>query len=218
MTDTFTGAKMLTPEENLFGRVLIRNGLAEREEVEACAREAVGGTSMSLEEALVKRGVLRGTVVKAVRAAIEKELREHGLTSADFAPPGASGVLDPVKPDELRKTPPRLKGREGRMRALVKRVVRSRLHRQLLEHILADQMAALSVGKLSRRLDVEPGRVMNVLVEWKKDGIVKSRPEARFLFSPTREELGDMRELMRLWTNGRTHSKVLGWILREEFG
>lgn len=217
MTDSFNGAELLSPEENLFGRVLIRNGLAAREEVETCARDVIGGPSASLEAALVKRGVLSAATVRAVRDAIENKLRERGLTTQSFAPAGASGVLDPVRPDQLRQTPANLNGQEQRIKDLVRRVVRSRFHRQLLEHVLADQMGPLFVKKLSGRLGVEPRRVMRVCLEWKARGVVRSQFGHRFVFSPAGQELGDMRELMRLWTNGRTHSKVLGWILREEF-
>ncbi len=217
MTDSFKGAELLSPEENLFGRVLVKNGLATQEQVEACARDAVGGSATSLEEALLKRGVMSPATLKAVRAAIEKKLRERGLSVGSFAPTGASGVFDPVRPEELRKTPTSLDGREQRMRKLVKRFVRSRFHRQLLEHVLADQMGPLFVDRLSKRLGVERKQVASVLLEWTARGVVTSEAGHTFVFSPTHEQMDDMHELMRLWTHTRTHSQILGWILKEEF-
>ncbi len=217
MRDSFKGAELLSPEENLLGRVLIKNGLVSRAQVEGCARDVIGGPAASLEDALVKRGVMRPSTVQAVKHAVEKKLRERGISAQAFAPSGASGVLDPVMPEQLRKTPTQLNGQEQRMKDLGRRIVRSRFHRQLLEHVLADQMGPLFVKTLASRLGTDPRRVMRVLIEWKSRGVVKNEAAHRFVFAPTREQLGDMHELMRLWTHGRTHSKILGWILKEEF-
>jgi len=218
MTDSFKCAELLSPEQNLFGRVLIRNGLATKEQVEAAAKDAVNGPAESLEEAVVNRGVMSASMVEMVKSAIEKKLQERGLSTASLAPPGASGVLDPVKPDQLRETPHDAKDDEERLKRLVKRIVPSRFHMRLLDHVLAGQIGVLFADRLSKSLGVEARRVVGVLQEWKVRGVVETTSGFKFMFSPAPKDLEDMRSLMRMWTNRRTHAKVLGWILREEFG
>ena len=218
MTDSFKGEDLLSPEQNLFGRVLIRNGLATKEQVEAAARDATNGPAESLEEAVVSRGVMSASTVEMVKSAIERKLQERGLSTASFAPPGASGVLDPVKRDQLCETPHDAKDDEERLRRLVKRIVPSRFHMRLLDHVLADGMGVLFAEELSKRLGADARRIVRVLREWKAHRFVETTSGFKFMFSPTHTEREDMRRLMKMWTNQRTHAKVLGWILHEEFG
>jgi len=220
----FDGADKVSPADNLFGRVILRNKLASKKDLERCVADLVAeraelGSKRSLADILVDEGILEAKAAEQVRAAIEKKVSQR---QSELAPPGSSGVIEsPAQKPKSQAERQALRAeqrakQEKEMTKLIKLAIRGRHHQEVLIHIIQRKLDVLNPKSMAAALKLTPADVVKVLNEWKARGIVKSRGAYPYAFEPGEDDLRSMHLFVRLWRDRSWHTKLLGMILQQE--
>lgn len=223
--------KVLTPEDDLFGRVALFNNLVTLEQIVECARiisaEAVAGRPRrSLASTLILKGHLAPQQAGAVEAAIRKRAGETGRTvpastgptpkpkpMQERAPSGHSQITVAVGAgEETSEAEPAPSSGAGLQRIIAK-LVPGRIYPEMLDYIVRNQVTIVDVKKLAAAIEEPEKEVVAALKRWQKAGLLRKVGTHPYGFGPTGEMEQDIRAFLDAWHNPKLHSRILGHIL-----
>jgi hypothetical protein len=229
--------KLLTHEDDLFGRVALFNNLVTLDQVVECAR--IIATEMgaerprrSLANVLIDRGYMTTQSAGKVQAALRKRAAEEGKASAapagptpkpkpmeDRAPSGTSQVmvaLEDEDEDEDHDDPAvadTVKARQERIRQVVEKIAPGRIYPEMLDYITRHKVAIIDVKSLAAAIEEPENTVAAALKHWRRVGVVRKEATHPFCFGPSDEVQEEIDIFLEAWHQQSLHALVLGYIL-----
>jgi hypothetical protein len=229
-----TQQHVLSPEDDLFGRVALFNNFVSLEEVVECARiiaaETVAGREKrSLASVLIRQGHISAAKAGAIEAALRRKAGETGR--AAVAPSGATPKRKPMKEKApaghsqitvaLDEDGTAASGEasaidDETLKKIVKRLAPGRVFPEMLDHIMRHKMSAIDVGALAAGIDEPKKQVMRAIRHWQKIGLVRRAAGYPLNFLPSRDMSRKIEQFLEAWHDGQRHARVLGFILECE--
>jgi len=226
---------ILTPEDDLFGRVALFNNLVTLDQIVECARIisaelVVGRPQRPLATMLILKGYLTPQAAGAVEAALRRRL---AAGAAEGQAPPAPDAPSP-KPPPLQERAPAgtsqitvaLTGEEEyvpatgpadeQLRKVVARIAPGRIYPEMLNYLVRHQIAVVEVKKLAAAIGEPEKAVLAALHFWRGAGLLKPVATCPYGFSPSDRDEADIALFLEAWNDPRRHAKVLGFILEAE--
>jgi len=231
-----TARQVLTPEDDLFGRVALYNKLLTLNEILECSQNiaaelAAGRPRRSLAAVLVAKGYLSPEQAGAVEAAVRRQTAAaQGRSAAPAAPASAASP----KPLPMQTHAPTGHSRitvavtgkravandspldEARLREVVARISPARIYPEMLEHLSYHRLSVIDPKKLAAAIGEPEAEVLKALVRWERCGVVSRVGSHAYSFNPTPREEEEVQLFLRAWHDAHWHSRVLGYIIAEE--
>jgi len=110
--------------------------------------------------------------------------------------------------------PPKKDKEEARMRDLIHRVVRSRLHALVLERAAAK--GAASIKKMASDLGCSPASVKGPFESLVAAGVLKPLKGEEYSFAPSDGVKADVAFFLKRWSDPDSRSRIAAWLLAEE--
>ncbi len=223
--------KLLTHEDDLFGRVALYNNLVSLDDVVECAR--VISTEItaerprrSLANVMIDRGHLTTKQAGAIQAALRKRAAEGGRASAapagptpkpkpleTRAPSGTSQVLVAIRDEDKEPGPQSASADLDRLKKIVKRIAPGRIYPEMLDYITMHRVGIVSPKRLAAAIEEPLDQVLAALKRWRRIGLLREEAQYPYCFGPTDEVSEEIKVFLRAWHEGATHATILGFIL-----
>jgi hypothetical protein len=223
--------KLLTHEDDLFGRVALFNNLVSLDQVVECAR--IISTEItaerprrSLANVMIDRGYLTTQQAGAIQEALRKRAAEEGRASTapagptpkpkpmeDRAPSGTSQVLVAMHEETAQPDPPTAAADHDRLRKIIKKIAPGRIYPEMLDYITIHKVGIVSAKELAAAIEEPPDQVLAALKRWTKVGLLREEASHPYCFGPTDEVSEEIKIFLRAWHEQSTHATVLGFIL-----
>lgn len=226
--------EILTPEDDLFGRVALYNNLVNLEQVVECARVisaeiAAGRPRRSLATMLILKGHLSAQAAGAVEAALRKRLAAANGAAApaepaaptpkpppmqERAPSGMSQVVVAIAdtPATGQSSP----GADEHLRRAIAKLAPGRIYPEMLNHIVRHRLSMIDVRQLAAAIGEGDKEVVAALNYWRSVDVIKKMGTYPFCYSPTPEEQKEITFFLDAWHSPALHARVLGYILEAE--
>lgn len=223
---------ILKPEDELFKKVALLNGLVTARQVAQCSRMLGGGggaSRRSLAELLVAMGYIEPEKAVAVEAALRKRAesvgRSHG--GALSAQGRGKSKRKPVARGPGQSLMAARRGRassgESReevgndaLRRIVAKLAPGRLFPEMLEHIARNKVSVIDPKALAVALSARERHVVKALKVWQRAGVLRAIGTHPYNFSPTSLVGEELDLLLEVWRDPKRHAAVLAMILEHE--
>lgn len=222
--------KVLTPEDDLFGRVALFNELVTLDAIIECARtisaEIVAGRPQrSLATMLILKGHLTSQQAGTVEAALRKQAATKGPGAAvsagptpkpkpmkERAPAGTSQISVAVGHEE-EAGPVQDEVDEATLQKIIARIAPGRIYPEMLDHIVRKNVVVIDVKSLAKAIQEPEKEVVKALKRWLRKGVLRKIATYPYNFSPTKREEREIRQFLNAWHDPKHHARVLGYIL-----
>jgi hypothetical protein len=226
--------EILTPEDDLFGRVALYNNLINLEQIVECARAisaeiAAGRPRRSLATVLILKGYLSAQAAGAVEAALRKRLAaaQGGEGAAEpavptpkpppmqaRAPAGMSQVV--VAIEDAPATGQRSPGADEHLRRAIAKLAPGRIYPEMLNYIVRHRLSLIDARQLAAAIGESDEDVIAALNYWRGGDVIKKMGTYPYCYNPTPEEQKEITFFLDSWHNPALHARVLGFILEAE--
>jgi len=205
----FEGDEHLSPSDNLFARVALRNKLVTKSEVEKCVKEVLAeraqyGFNSRLPDVFVRGGHMDEAAVERVDKAISEKLDERQGSNA----PGGMSIA--IKASEIRRA---MEDREAKLVWIVDKAVKSPVHADVLRYVHERKIDALSVKEIAARVRHGREEVKAVFADWRKAGLVKRTMAVPNSYQPDEKAAEAIDIFCKSWRDRHWHTRLLGMIL-----
>ena len=143
---------------------------------------------------------------------------EKGAVEALGGPaaPAAAAAQPARKKPRSGRIPssPRLDAEEARVRTLIRKLIRSRMHALILERSAAK--GKISLKRMASELGASAGSLKRPFDALVSAGVLKPAGGEEFSYSPSDELKGEMSFFLERWTNPDMRSRLAAWLLAEE--
>lgn len=226
--------EVLTPEDDLFGRVALFNNLVTLEQVvesaRALAAEVVAGRPRRpLAAVLIARGFLSVENAGAVEAAIRRNMAAKARGAEKAA---CAGVAPPPKPPPMKARAPEGESRiliateeaeakvqeeaDERLRKIIARVSPGRIYPEILQYVIRNRVSVIDAKETARGIGEPLKAVTAALQHWVRSGVLRKIGTHPYNFSPTEQEAEELHVFMAAWSDPARHARMLGYILAVE--
>ena len=217
--------KVLTPEDDLFGRVALFNNLITLDQIIECARiisaeMLAGRPRRSLASMLILKGHVTPKQAGAVEAAIRKRAADAGQAvpastgptpkprpMSERAPSGQSQITVAVGGDEAAPSS------GPALQKIIAKYVPGRIYPEMLDYIVRNKITIVEVKKLAKAIHEPEKEVVKALKYWRKVGLLRTVSTHPYGFGPTDEMDEELRVFLNAWHDPKRHSRVLGHVL-----
>ncbi len=224
--------KLLTHEDDLFGRVALFNNMVTLDQIVECARTisaeiAAERPQRSLARVLILKGYLTTEQAGAIQAALRKKAAEQSGVSAappgptpkpkpldDRAPAGTSQVCVAIT-EESAAAQGKALDLEA-IKKIVARIAPGRIYPEMLDYITSHHVGIIDPDQLAKAIDEPRKQVVAALGRWCKIGLLRREAGHPYCYGP-RDKVAEQVEIfLSAWHEQSTHSAVLGFILECE--
>jgi hypothetical protein len=140
---------------------------------------------------------------------------ERSAAEALGAPPASAAQPARKRPRSGRiPSSPRLDAEEARIRTLIRKLIRSRMHALILERSAAK--GSISLKRMTSELGASAGSLTRPFDALVSAGVLKPAGGEEYSYSPPAEMKGEMEFFLERWTNPDMRSRLAAWLLAEE--
>ena len=96
------------------------------------------------------------------------------------------------------------------------RAAKTRLHLRVLQLLEARRLEIISPASLSQATGEEEAKVVRVIADLVKLGVLREVGTRTYNYTPNRERAREIRQFLDMWNSPRYHSRILSRLLKRE--